>query len=246
VVVFSENALKRYASKQVGGRARGAVEPAGGRCRMWVAAALRVIDAGGRREGSDVHKRRRSWEHPWLWVVVAVCVASATVAIPPLLRPRGLPTPRVTHGQVIEALIANRLTSPSALVGVVDWARDFAVEEVYGIPAAALNDDRISRALDAIAEQRERIVSEVGMAAIEAFGIDVSRIHWDMTSISLYGDYEGVYEAYPIPDYGHPKDRRRDLRQIQTGLAAAGDGGIPFWHDVLAETRGKSTRSSRR
>jgi hypothetical protein len=45
---------------------------------------------------------------------------------------REVATARVTHGQVIEALIANRLTSPSPLVGVVDWARDFAVEEVYG------------------------------------------------------------------------------------------------------------------
>jgi transposase len=122
---------------------------------------------------------------------------------------------------------------------VVDWAQDFAVEEVYGIPAAALNDDRITRALDAIAEQREHIVSEAGMAAIDAFGIDVSRIHWDMTSISLYGDYEAVYEAYPIPDYGHPKDRRTDLKQIQAGLAAAGDGGIPFWHNVFSGNAGE-------
>jgi hypothetical protein len=28
----------------------------------------------------------------------------------------------VSHGQVIEALIANRLTSPKALVAVADWA----------------------------------------------------------------------------------------------------------------------------
>jgi hypothetical protein len=33
-----------------------------------------------------------------------------------------------THGQVIEALIANRLTSPTPLVHVQDWAQRFAVE----------------------------------------------------------------------------------------------------------------------
>jgi transposase len=147
---------------------------------------------------------------------------------------REVATARVTPGQVVEALIANRLTSPSPMVGIVDWARDFAVEEVYGIPAAALNDDKVIRTLDAVAESRERIASEVAMAAIDAFGIDVSRIHWDMTSMSLYGDYDAVYEAYPIPDYGHPKDRRTDLKQIQAGLAAAADGGIPFWHNVFS------------
>jgi len=36
----------------------------------------------------------------------------------------------VSHGQVIEAMIANRLTSPSPLVHVEDWARDWAVEEI--------------------------------------------------------------------------------------------------------------------
>ncbi len=33
-----------------------------------------------------------------------------------------------THGQVIEAMIANRLTSPTPLVRVIDWACAWAVE----------------------------------------------------------------------------------------------------------------------
>lgn len=38
----------------------------------------------------------------------------------------------LTHGQVIEALVANRLTSPAPLVHVEDWAREWAVEEIFG------------------------------------------------------------------------------------------------------------------
>ena len=37
----------------------------------------------------------------------------------------------LSHGQVIEALIANRLTSPKAMVAIADWAHAWAVEEVY-------------------------------------------------------------------------------------------------------------------
>jgi hypothetical protein len=135
-----------------------------------------------------------------------------------------------SHGQVIEALIANRLTHPQAMVGVADWARDWAVEEVYGIPADVLNDDRLGRALDAIAAQIEHIVGSVGAKAIEAFGIDVTRLHWDMTSISLYGAYDHIDDDHPAPAYGHPKDRRTDLKQIQAGIAVATDGGIPVLH----------------
>ncbi|MFD7447022.1 GNAT family N-acetyltransferase [Streptomyces sp. NPDC059909] len=52
----------------------------------------------------------------------------------------------LTHGQVIEALVVNRLTSPAPLVRVGDWARTWAVEEVFGIEPALLNDNRLARA----------------------------------------------------------------------------------------------------
>src|SRR6266581_2956502 len=134
----------------------------------------------------------------------------------------------VTHGQVIEALVANRLTSPAPLVHVQDWARQWAVEEVWGIEAAVLNDDRIGRALDAIAPELDRIIGSVGAGAITAFGLEVARCHWDLTSISLYGAYPDPDDGFPAPRHGHPKDRRPDLKQVQTGLAVTGDhaGGV--------------------
>jgi hypothetical protein len=39
----------------------------------------------------------------------------------------------ITHGEVIEALIANRLTAPAPMLRVTDWAAAMAVEEAYGI-----------------------------------------------------------------------------------------------------------------
>lgn len=136
----------------------------------------------------------------------------------------------LTHGQVIEALVANRLTSPAPLLHVTDWARTWAVDEVFGIDPTALNDDRIARALDAIAPELDRIVGSVGAQAIAAFGLDVTRLHWDMTSISLYGSYDEVEPEFAAPRFGHPKDRRPDLKQVQAGLAVTGDGGVPIAH----------------
>ena len=142
----------------------------------------------------------------------------------------------LTHGQVIEALVANRLTSPSPLVHVESWARAWAVEEVFGIRAAQLNDDRVGRALDAIAPNLDRIVGSIGVRAIEAFGIDVAKCHWDMTSISMHGAYEQADGDYPAVKFGHPKDRRPDLKQVQTGLAVAADGGVPVFHRAFDVT----------
>ena len=140
------------------------------------------------------------------------------------------PVAPISHGEVIEALVANRLTAPAPLVQVEAWAAAMAVDEVYGIEPHLLNDDRLGRALDAIAPQLDEVIGSVGAAAISEFGVDVTRLHWDMTSISLYGAYPDADEEYPAPRWGHPKDRRPDLKQIQAGLAVAADGGIPVFH----------------
>ena len=43
------------------------------------------------------------------------------------------PVAWITHGEVIEALVANRLTAPAPMLRVQDWAAAMAVEEAYGI-----------------------------------------------------------------------------------------------------------------
>lgn len=138
----------------------------------------------------------------------------------------------LTHGQVIEVLVANRLSSPTSMVRVGNWARVWAVEEVFGVEPELLNDDRLARALDAIAPHLEEITGSVGVQAIAEFGIDVAQIHWDMTSMSMFGAYEDQEDGFAQVRYGHPKDRRVDLKQIQAGLAVSRDGGIPVFHRV--------------
>jgi transposase len=139
----------------------------------------------------------------------------------------------LTHGQVVEAMVANRLSAPVPLVGLAEWAREWAVAEVFGIAPALLNDDRAARALDAIAPELEKIVGTVGAVAIAEFGIDASKIHWDMTSISMFGAYPGQDQEYPQVKYGHPKDRRVDLKQVQAGIGVSGDGAIPVFHQAF-------------
>ena len=76
----------------------------------------------------------------------------------------------------------------------------------------------------------EQVTGSVAAAAIAVYGVDVSRLHWDMTSISLFGDYREADDGFAQPRFGHPKDRRPDLKQIQAGIATAADGGVPvFW-----------------
>jgi len=73
----------------------------------------------------------------------------------------------------------------------------------------------------------------VGVAAIAAFGIDVTRLHWDMTSISMHGEYAQNEDGFAAVRFGHPKDRRPDLKQVQAGIAVSEDGAIPVLHRAL-------------
>ena len=75
--------------------------------------------------------------------------------------------------------------------------------------------------LDAIYEAgTEKVFSQVALSAASAFPLDVdtSHIHFDTTSVSVWGDYPGCEEE-DDPErlrvtYGHSKDRRPDLKQF--------------------------------
>ena len=53
--------------------------------------------------------------------------------------------------------MAARLSKPTALVNVAQWAEKSGAELLWNIPADKLNDDRLGRALDAFFDQRHAI-----------------------------------------------------------------------------------------
>lgn len=135
----------------------------------------------------------------------------------------------LTHGQVITAMVANRLTAPRPLHRVEHWANQWAVEEVLGIPTARLNDDRLGRALDAIYPHLDTLKGSAAWSAIEQFGIDTAVFHWDFTSLSFYGAFDDQDQEAPTVTWGHTKaNMLPGLKQVQVGLAVAPDGGIPI------------------
>jgi Domain of unknown function (DUF4277)/Transposase DDE domain len=97
----------------------------------------------------------------------------------------------LTHGEVIAALVANRLCAPAPLYDVAGWASSAAVAELFGVPAGLLNDDRLGRALEALAPVAERVRGELALAAASRCGADLSRLHLDMTAVRFTGGYEG-------------------------------------------------------
>ncbi len=58
------------------------------------------------------------------------------------------------------------------------------------VPPHLFSDTNLSRSLDAIFEAGpSRIVTELGVAAAGAFGLDVRAVSYDTTSTSVWGEY---------------------------------------------------------
>jgi hypothetical protein len=126
---------------------------------------------------------------------------------------------QLSAGEVAAALIASRLCSPSPLYDVAGWASGAAVQELFGIPAALLNDDRLGRALEALAVYAEPVRGALAARAIERFGVEVGRLHVDLTTLRV----AGAYEDSALVAKGWGPDRRV-CRQVRALQATSADG----------------------
>lgn len=142
---------------------------------------------------------------------------------------------QLTHGEVIGALVANRLTDPRPLYDVRGWADDQGAHPLLGCPAALLNDDRLGRALDALAAHVEQVKGALCLRALERFGCEPKRLHWDFTSVSVHGSHEGS----ELIRFGHSSDKRQHLRQAKLGQAVS-EAGVALYHRSEAGARNET------
>jgi hypothetical protein len=76
---------------------------------------------------------------------------------------------QLSVGEAVAALVCSRSCSPSPLYDIAGWASGSALQELFGIPPALLND-RLGRALDLLAVYAETLRGAVAARAIERFG----------------------------------------------------------------------------
>jgi hypothetical protein len=122
-------------------------------------------------------------------------------------------------GEVVCALIASRLCSPSPLYDIAGWASGAAVRELLGIPPQLLNDDRLGRALETFAVYAESVRGLLAARASDRFGTDSGRLHVDLTTVRV----AGAFEDSALVAKGWSAERTV-ARQVRTLQAATGDG----------------------
>jgi transposase len=153
-----------------------------------------------------------------------------------------------THGQVLSLLLAARLSRPTALINVPDWADQTGADILWNIPADKLNDDRLGRSLDAFFTQRHSILASVAEQTLRVANLPRERVHFDTTHLLFYGAYDASQprpDNLPLPPatpsadfppahitYGHGAE---DIKLVQAAMCAVIDdhGAVPLLGHLL-------------
>jgi hypothetical protein len=149
----------------------------------------------------------------WHFIVQLDLVGTVDRALPQRGRQQ------LSVGEAVAALICSRLCSPSPLYDIAGWASGAALQELFGIPPALLNDDRLGRALEILAVYAETLRGTLAARAIEHFGIDAGRLHVDLTALRVCGAYED--SALVSNGWAQGAGVGRQVRALQ---AASADG----------------------
>ncbi|MEA1877634.1 MAG: IS1634 family transposase [Bacteroidota bacterium] len=128
-------------------------------------------------------------------------------------------------------LIYNLILGKAPLYELNEWVDglDKRALGCEGISGGKFNDDRFGRALDKLYfADRASLMTEIIVAAIDKFGLDLSQVHNDSTTIKAYGSIAGRTRDGLELARGHSKDHRPDLKQLVYNMTIAADGAVPI------------------
>jgi transposase len=151
------------------------------------------------------------------------------------------PRTKVPPTLVLMVLLRSLILSKAPLYSVSEWAASMlpAALGLTAEQAAALNDDRLGRALDALFESdRTALLTDLVLRMVREFQIRLDELHNDSTSLTFEGDYKNAdgRKVDGIPThritFGHNKDFRPDLKQLLWILTVSSDGAVPVHFKV--------------
>ena len=144
--------------------------------------------------------------------------------------------PTVPSAHVLCVLLTNLLLGRQPLYALPTWA-ERRVPEHLGLQPdqmAALNDDRIGRALDHLYRaDRASLLTALVIRAVREFDIRLDELHQDTTTVTFSGDYAkqpaaDQLDRPPRITFGYNKDHRPDLKQLLFGITITADGAVPI------------------
>lgn len=133
-------------------------------------------------------------------------------------------------GRIALLLTLNRLLAPQPMYKVGAWADTTVIPRFLSLSVAQLYDNRLGRAMDALYPIIGEAWCRLAARTVRQEGVDLSAVHWDITSFY----FEGEYTESDLARYGHSRDHRSDAKQANLGLSVTSRERMPIIYQALA------------
>jgi transposase len=126
----------------------------------------------------------------------------------------------------------NRAVAPTSKVHLADWYRHTILPRLLPVDPALLSSQNFWNHMDLIAaDQILEFERQMTQRLIQRFQLDLRALVYDGTN---FFTYINTRTPSQLPQRGHNKQKRNDLRQVNLGLLVSTDFHIPLFHRVYA------------
>jgi transposase len=142
-------------------------------------------------------------------------------------------------GQYLLLAAINRAVSPTSKLQFADWYRQTVLTRLLPADPAALSSQNFWNHMDRVtADHVLECEKQITQRLIQRFQLDLRALVYDGTN---FFTYINTRTPGDLPQRGHNKQKRGDLRQVSLGLLVSTDFHVPLFHKVYAGNVNDST-----
>lgn len=135
-------------------------------------------------------------------------------------------------GQYLLLAAINRAVHPTSKRQFADWYRDTALPRLVPATAKQLSSQAFWNHFASIQEsQIEAAERELSQRLVQQFQLSLRTLTYDGTNFFTFIDSRS---PATLPQRGHNKQKRNDLRQVSLGMLVSTDFHVPLFHKVYA------------
>jgi transposase len=144
---------------------------------------------------------------------------------------RGSQGPSV--GEYLLLACLNRCVAPRSKAQIGKWYDTTVMPRFLGVTSSQLTSQRFWDNMERVDEDAIRsIEQEVSVQAVSHFGLDLRCLLFDATNFFTFVDSFNIRSK--LPQRGHSKEGRDNLRILGLALMVTSDGDVPLFHHTYA------------
>lgn len=145
-----------------------------------------------------------------------------------------------TVGQYLLIAALNRCLAPRSKVRIASWYEQTVLPRLLGVRASQLTSQRFWDNMNRVDERAiANIERDLAQVAVTNFDLDLSCLLFDATNFFTFVDSFNLRSK--LPQRGHSKEGRTNLRIVGLALLVTADGEVPLLHHCYAGNQHDAT-----